>query len=97
MGGGVSYLVHFPDGSDRVRTVSLPYVASRGTELLSGWIVEEIAVRDNDEVPYEAWVVADQRGDDFVAHGREVARKSSENLSQQELVDAALKGTRSGP
>ena len=47
--------MHFPDGIDRVHTVSLPYLASRGTELMAGWVVEEIVERDDDELPYEAW------------------------------------------
>jgi len=64
----VSYLVHFPDGHKAVHDIGIGRVAEVGTEILDGWVVDEIkqigettdeqAVEAIDEqsVMYEIWV-----------------------------------------
>jgi hypothetical protein len=56
----VSYLVHFPDHHKAVHHIEIGRVAEVGTEILDGWVVDEIKILDEtideQEVPYEIWV-----------------------------------------
>ena len=60
----VPYLVHFPDRHKAVHNIEIGRVAEVGTEILDGWVVDEIkqteARRTDDETPlaytYEVWV-----------------------------------------
>jgi hypothetical protein len=56
----ISYLVHFPDHHKAVHNIEIGRVAEVGTEILDGWVVDEIKILeetiDEKEVPYEIWV-----------------------------------------
>jgi hypothetical protein len=56
----VPYLVHFPDGHKAVHNIEIGRVAGVGTELLDGWVVDEIKqideTIDEKSVTYEVWV-----------------------------------------
>ena len=56
----VLYLVHFPDHHKAVHNIEIGRVAEVGTEILDGWVVDEIKILDETidekEVPYEIWV-----------------------------------------
>jgi hypothetical protein len=56
----VCYLVHFPDHHEAVHNIEIGRVAEVGTEILDGWVVDEIKILDETidekEVPYEIWV-----------------------------------------
>ena len=56
----VSYLLHFPDHHQAVHNIEIGRVAEVGTEILDGWVVDEIKQIDEtiDEkaVTYEVWV-----------------------------------------
>ena len=89
---GVPYLVHFPNGSTEVHSIRLPYVASPGTALLPGWVVErvtpaETVVEHNDDVAYEVWVVEDAT--EFVGHSAN-GLQHQQPLPPEALLDAAL-------
>ena len=89
---GVPYLVHFPNGSTQVHSSRLPYVASPGTALLPGWVVErvttiETVVEHNDDVAYEVWVVEDAT--EFVGNSGDEPQHHPP-LPPDALLDAAL-------
>jgi len=51
----VSYLVHFPDRNESaVHNIEIGRVAEVGTEILDGWVVDEII--DEKSVTYAVWV-----------------------------------------
>ena len=57
----VPYLVNFPDKHKAVHNIEIGRVAEVGTEILDGWVVDEIKQIDEtiiDETPvtYEVWV-----------------------------------------
>ena len=56
----VPYLVHFPDRHKAVHNIEIGRVAEVGTEILDGWVVDEIKQIDEtiDEkaVTYAVWV-----------------------------------------
>ncbi len=56
----VPYLVHFPDGQKAVHNIEIGRVAEVGTEILDGWVVDEIKqidqTIDEKSVTYEVWV-----------------------------------------
>ena len=56
----VPYLVNFPDSHKSVHNIEIGWVAEVGTEILDGWVVDEIKQIDEtiDEkaVTYEVWV-----------------------------------------
>lgn len=56
----VPYLVHFPDRHEAVHDIEIGRVAEVGTEILDGWVVDEIKQIDDTieekSVPYEVWV-----------------------------------------
>jgi hypothetical protein len=56
----VPNLVHFPDETKSVHNIGIGRVAEVGTEILDGWVVDEIKQTDTtiDEAPvaYEVWV-----------------------------------------
>jgi hypothetical protein len=89
---GVPYLVHFPDETTEVHEVRLPFVASPGTLLLPGWVVERVeatkmpfqGTRDNPE--FEVWVA--EAPSDFEAHSVETFDHPP--LPAEALLDAAL-------
>ena len=56
----VHYLVNFPDRHQAVHNIEIGRVAEVGTEILDGWVVDEIKILDETidekEVAYEIWV-----------------------------------------
>lgn len=56
----VLYLVHFPDRHKAIHHIEIGRVAEVGTEILDGWVVDEIKQTDDtiDEKSgrYEVWV-----------------------------------------
>ncbi|MCY7304085.1 MAG: hypothetical protein LH654_13860 [Thermoleophilia bacterium] len=56
----VPYLVHFPDLHKAVHNIEIGRVAEVGTEILEGWVVDEIKqideTIDEKSVAYEVWV-----------------------------------------
>jgi len=56
----VPYLVNFPNRTTRVLDVEIGRVAGVGTEILDGWVVDEIKsiekTIDDKPVSYEVWV-----------------------------------------
>ena len=61
---GVPYLVHFPDGRTEVHEIRLPYVATPGTTMPPGWIVQRVEPietmqqADGEDLTFEVWVAA---------------------------------------
>ena len=60
MADPVPYLVNFPNRTTRVLDVEIGRVAGVGTEILDGWVVDEIKsiekTIDDKPVSYEVWV-----------------------------------------
>jgi hypothetical protein len=55
----VPYLVHFPDRSKAIHNIEIGRVAEVGTEILDGWVVDEIEQSDDTiekSGRYEVWV-----------------------------------------
>ena len=56
----VPYLVHYPDNKQAVHNIEIGRVAEVGTEILDGWVVDEIKqideMIDDKPVTYEVWV-----------------------------------------
>lgn len=56
----LSYLVHFPDRHKAVHNIEIGRIAEVGTEILDGWVVDQIKILDvtidEQAVAYEVWV-----------------------------------------
>jgi len=60
MADNVPYLVNYPDKHSAIYQIAIGRVAEVGTEILDGWVVDEITqidkTIDGQAITYEVWV-----------------------------------------